>query len=332
MKMTVAEISKLLNGEIRGKEDTIITGIAPITEASPEDATFLLNQKYAKHIQDTAAGCIISEWAINTNKTVILVKNVQSAFIRLLELIYEERKERKTGIHPTAVVEAGAVTEEEVYVGPHAVISSGAIIKKGATISAGCFIGSNVKIGAGSYLYPFVTVYENCVLGDRVIIHAGSVIGSDGFGFVKTKEKTNKKIPHIGNVVIGDDVEIGSNTSIDRATMGSTVIGSGTKIDNLVHVAHNVKIGRNCLIAGQTGFAGSTVIGDNVTIAAQCGVADHLTIGNDIIMGARTGVVNNLDSGQVVSGFPARPHMRNMRIMAIIDKLPELYEKIRGKK
>ena len=214
---------------------------------------------------------------------------------------------------------------DNVAIGPYVVIEPGATIGSGATIMAHCYIGYSAAVGGQSLLYPSVTIRELVQVGSRVIIHSGTVIGSDGFGFVPGRGG-HTKIPQIGTVVIGDDVEIGANTAIDRATTGATTIGKGTKIDNLVHIAHNVHIGEHCFIAGQTGIAGSARIGNFVTFAGQSGAVGHITIGDGATIAGRAAVIGNVAPGETVSGYPARPHREAMKIEVLIRKLPEMYE------
>jgi UDP-3-O-[3-hydroxymyristoyl] glucosamine N-acyltransferase len=208
-------------------------------------------------------------------------------------------------------------------------VERGAVVEAGAIIYSGCFIGANARVGSGSLLYPNVVLREDTQVGARCIIHAGAVLGADGYGFA-TIEGRQRKIPQIGRVVVEDDVEIGANVTIDRATVGETRVGAGTKIDNLVHIAHNVQIGRDCLIVAQVGISGSTKVGDRVTLAGQVGIVGHLTIGDGAVVAAQSGVMNDVEPGAVLFGSPARPHREAMKLQAIFGKLPEIYEAIRS--
>jgi UDP-3-O-[3-hydroxymyristoyl] glucosamine N-acyltransferase len=229
----------------------------------------------------------------------------------------------QAAIDPTVKLGAG------VAIGPFAVIENGAVIGDGTVIYSGCFIGANSKVGKNSILYPNVVIREEITVGDRAIIHSGTVLGSDGYGFA-TIEGKHQKIPQIGRVVVEDDVEIGANVTVDRATTGETRIGAGTKIDNLVHIAHNVRIGRDCLIVAQVGISGSTTIGNRVTLAGQVGVVGHVHIGDGAIITAQSGIMNDVAPGEVLFGSPARLHREAMKLQAIFGKLPEIYSAIKA--
>jgi UDP-3-O-[3-hydroxymyristoyl] glucosamine N-acyltransferase len=330
MKITAIKLAELVGGELNGSPELVVTGAAGLDEAGPSDVSFLANPKYADKLAETRAGLLfITEKTPVSGKSTIKVKNPQLAFAKVLELIAPEiNPPEKPGIHPTAVVSKNARIGKDVFVGPFAVIEDGASVGSGTAIRAHCFIGRKSTIGSSSLIYPNVTIRENVAIGDRAVIHSGTVIGSDGFGFV-AEGKSHHKIPQLGGVEIGNDVEIGANCTIDRATFDKTRIGDGTKFDNLVHIAHNVQIGRNCLIAGQTGIAGSVKIGDNVVFGGQSGSTGHVTIGNNAIIAGRGAVINDIPEGQIVSGYPARPHREAMKIEAIIHKLPELYERLK---
>lgn len=218
---------------------------------------------------------------------------------------------------------------KDVTMGPYTVLSDGVKLADNVYISSEVYLGNNVRIGKGSFIHPRVTILDNTIVGEKVIIHSGTVIGSDGFGFAKKEDGSYYKIPQVGKVVIEDEVEIGANVAIDRATIGETRIGSGCKIDNLVHIAHNVTLGRNVAIVGLVGISGSSTIGDGVILAGQAGVTDHVRIGNNTIVAAKSGVTKNIGPNQFVSGFPARPHSKQKRIKAIINQLPQLLERVR---
>ncbi len=330
MKLKLSEITRVIDGELFGNPNALITGASPIKDAGPSDITFISHPRFEKFVETTHAGCIVAEKKYGTQKNFIIVKNPLESFIKILEIISDEKEERTSGIHPSAAISKDAKLGKNVSIGAYAVICDGVSVGDDTSIMAGCYIGTASSIGKECRFFPSVVVYDRCVIGDRVMIHSGSVIGSDGFGYIKSGP-LNKKIPQVGIVKIGDDVEIGSNTSIDKATLGTTEIGNGTKIDNLVQIAHNVKIGKNCLIASQTGIAGSTSVGDGVTMAGQVGISGHLNIGDGAIIGAQAGVIGDVKPNEVVSGYPARPHMKAMRLYALIEKLPEIYRKVSGK-
>jgi len=261
-------------------------------------------------------------------KPILRTENPRLAFAQILG-IFTPQVQRFSGIHPTTIMGKGVKIGEGVTLGPYVVLGDGVKIEKGVYLSCGVYIGNRVVIGKKSFLHPRVTVLDDTVIGEEVIIHSGTVIGSDGFGFVKKEDGSYYKIPQTGRVVIGDRVEIGANVAIDRATIGETRIGSGCKIDNLVHIAHNVSLGENVAIVALVGISGSSTLGDGVVMAGQAGVTEHVTIGNNTIVAAKSGVTKNIAPGSFVSGFPARPHSRQKRIKAIIDHLPEFIQRIR---
>ncbi|MBD3271979.1 MAG: UDP-3-O-(3-hydroxymyristoyl)glucosamine N-acyltransferase, partial [Elusimicrobia bacterium] len=298
MKKTIAEIMRIVDGSVlQGSTDTMITGAAGLGDAGEHDISFLGNTKYHNLLRTTKAGAVIVDRkpAIEDSfkPTLILVKRPDVAFAEILHIIDQEHHGPKTGIHPTATIDQTAIVDAHTYIGPHVVVEAGAHIQTGCCIGAGSYIGEQVSMGKGSLVHPRVSVLRGSRIGERVIIHSGSVIGSDGYGFV-TVDRRHRKIPQIGNVEIGNDVEIGANVTIDRGTTGATRIGDGTKMDNLVHVAHNVQIGKNCLIIAQVGISGSTIVGDSVTIAGQAGLIGHVTIGDGSIIGAQAGVIGNI--------------------------------------
>ena len=333
MKLSAKEIAALVEGKLYGDPDAVVTGAAGLDEAARSDISFLGNQKYLPLVFTTEAGVLILPEKIEGLKqTIIAVKNPQLAFAKVLTVIEKERKPiAEKGVNSTAIIGRNVKLGHEITIGPFTVIEDNAIIGTSTKVLAQVFIGAGSKIGHGCLIYPNVTIGENISIGNNVIIHSGTVLGSDGFGFVPTSAG-HFKIPQLGSVEIGDDVEIGSNVSIDRATTGKTKIGKGTKIDNLVHVAHNVMIGEHCLITGQNGFAGSSVIGNFVTFGAQAGVAGHLKIGDGATIAGRAGVISDVGPNEVVSGFPARRHKDEMKKLAIINKLPEMYEHFKKQK
>ena len=327
MKIKLGEIASVIEGQVVGDADHLINGVSQIQDANSGTITFLSNPAYRKYLDITDADAIIvEEKSLLKEKMGIVVKNSQFAMAKTLRLFNPVKKE-KPFIDPNASISKYA------SIGKNVSISSGACIKKGVRIGDGCKIGSNAFIGEDASLgnncelHPNVSIYNNVSIGSRVIIHSGTTIGSDGFGYV-TINNIHEKIPQTGDVVIKDDVEIGSNCSIDRATIGSTNVGEMTKIDNLVHIAHNVKIGKGCLITAGFAVAGSTEIGDFCTFAGQVGVAPHLKIGNNSIVASKSGVTRSLKGENTYAGFPARDIKEHNRRQALINEIGRLREKL----
>lgn len=332
IQKTVAELAELAGGRFEGDGAYVVRGASGLDEAGPEDVSFLGNPKYAQAASKSNAGALFlpaSDAAeLSTqSKNRIFVEDPQYAFSLVLRLIDEARPKPPAVISTKAELHHSVKTGPNVAVGAFSVIERGAAIAEGTTVGPQCYIGENVKIGRFCKIYPQVVIREGCVIGDRVIIHSGTVIGSDGYGF-STDRKTGKhrKIPQLGNVVVGDDVEIQANVAIDRAVIGSTTIGSGTKIDNLVQIGHNVQVGKDCLFVSQTGIAGSCVIGDRVILAGQAGLAGHLKIGEGAIVMAQAGIMADVEKGQIVFGSPARPRREAFKLQALYGRLPELFE------
>jgi UDP-3-O-[3-hydroxymyristoyl] glucosamine N-acyltransferase len=333
--LTVSEIAALVGGRASGEEGRVVSSVAEVDAAGPDDAASFHNMKYVTAAQAAPAGCLLVPPAAKdapcAAKAKIVVEDPQAAFAVLLGLIEAARHARtpsgvsaKASVHPAANLGAG------VRVGDFSVVEAGATIGDGTTILPQCYVGENARIGRDCLLYPRVVVRDGCVLGDRVTIHPGAVIGADGFGFT-TNRKTGRhtKIPQIGNVVIGDGVEIGANTTIDRATLDSTVVESGAQIDNLVQIAHNVRIGRDAVVVSQVGVAGSTIVGNNVVLAGQAGIAGHLTIGDGAIITAQTGVMSDVPPKAMLFGSPGRPHREAFKLQALYGRLPELNERLK---
>lgn len=328
MHVTLEEIARLIGAKVAGESGLIITGLAGIKEAKEGDITFLANLKYAALVNLTqASAVIVPENFEAPGKILLKVGNPSLAFSKIAQAFAGANIKHPYGIHPAAVVAKNSRLAENVSVGACAVVEEGAVIGKGTIIYPNVFIGSSVKIGDNCLIYSNVSVRENVEIGDRVIIHCGTVVGSDGFGFV-TVDGKHEKVPQTGTVVVGDDVEIGACVTIDRARFGKTMIGAGTKVDNLVQIAHNVIIGKNCIIVAQVGIAGSTVLGDNVTLAGQVGVAGHLKIGNNVIVAAQSGVSKSIPDNSAVFGSPAKPFDQAKRLNACVGRLPVLYKRI----
>jgi UDP-3-O-[3-hydroxymyristoyl] glucosamine N-acyltransferase len=330
-KMNLGEVARYLNGELSGDATIRITGVAAIEDAQAGDLTFLVNPKYIPFLRTTSASAVIVGQKTEIPKTTIpLIKhlNPYMAFARALELFKGVCPDYPQGIHPTSVLGKDLVVESGVHIGPHVVVEDGTKIGQNSTILAGCFIGADSEIGEKSLIYPNVTIRENVRIGKKVIIHSGAVIGSDGFGFAREGIK-HYKIPQVGGVVIEDDVEIGANVTVDRATLGMTRIGRGTKIDNLVQIAHNVNIGENCIIAGQVGISGSTQIGDGSMIGGQVGMVGHIKIGKRVIVGAQSGVTKDVPEGTTIFGYPAREIHKTKRIEAHLSRLDLYVERLK---
>ncbi|HBG93680.1 MAG: UDP-3-O-(3-hydroxymyristoyl)glucosamine N-acyltransferase [Nitrospirae bacterium GWF2_44_13] len=325
--MKLREIAEMLGGELAGGPDIEIKGAAGISDAKDGDITFLSTAKLISEcIESKASAVIVKETVPEIKKPQLKVSNPQYAFARLLEHFYVKQF-IASGISEGAYVSAKAKIDKDVSIFPMAFIADDAAVGSRTVIYPGVFIGKDSSVGDECIIYPNVTIRENVKIGSRAIIHSGAVIGSDGFGYVMEKG-IHYKIPQIGGVIIGDDVEIGANVTIDRATTGNTIIGRGTKIDNLVHIAHNVKIGENSVIAAQTGVAGSTEIGNYVVFGGQVGVADHAKIDDGVMVGAQSGAMGHVTKG-IYSGSPMIPHRDWLKSMVIFAKLPELSKRIK---
>lgn len=328
MRKTLKEIAALIGGEVVGDAGTVITGVAGIKEASIGDITFVANAKYIPLIRETGASAIITSRDITSStKPIIRTDNPSLAFTKVVFLISPEQIRHPEGIHPTAILGKGVSLGKDVSLGAYVVIADNASIGANTVIYAGTFVGHDTKIGSGCLIYANVSIREKVSVGNRVIINSGTVIGSDGFGYVNI-EGRHQRIPQTGTVVIEDDVDIGANVTIDRARFDKTLIGEGTKIDNLVQIAHNVIIGKNCIIVAQAGISGSTVIGNNVTLAGQAGISGHLKIGDGAIVAAQGGVTKSVPANTIVSGYPAKPHDIAKKVNACVQNLPRLYETV----
>jgi UDP-3-O-[3-hydroxymyristoyl] glucosamine N-acyltransferase len=328
MKKTLSEIAQLIDGRILGDSEIEISGVNNIDDAIATEITFAVPPHLDKAAACLAGAVIVPENISVFAKPVIVVANPRVAFTKLLEIFTPKIRIEK-GIHSSAIIGRSVNLGQNVTIMPQVVIADGVSIGDNAIIYPHTYIGQEVSIGSETTIYPNVTIREHCKIGQRVILHSGAVIGSDGFGFV-TVQNRHQKVPQIGNVVIEDDVEVGANTTIDRATTGSTIVKRGTKIDNLVHLAHNVVVGENCFFVAQTGIAGSTQIGNNVTFAGQTGCNGHLNIGDNSVFAARSAPISDVPPGSFLAGFPARPHKEWLRSEAAMHKVPGMLKKIRA--
>jgi UDP-3-O-[3-hydroxymyristoyl] glucosamine N-acyltransferase len=330
MSYTLAEIADRIGGRLKGDGQIEIKGVSGLQEAQPGEISFLASRKYQQFLNSTRASAVIlpEREEIGLELPAILHVNPYFAFACAVKLFHPEKPNYPVGIHPTATLEKSVQLGKNVCVGPYTVIEGKVEIGDDCTILAGCFIGESTKIGKEVFLYPKVTVYHSCQIGNQVIIHSGAVIGSDGFGFAFEKGK-HHKIPQIGTVVIEDDVEIGANCTIDRAALGVTRIGRGTKLDNLVHLGHSVEVGENSILVAQVGIGGSTILGKYVTLAGQAGLVGHITLGDYVTVGAQGGVTKSIPAGTTVSGYPAREHKKAKKIEARLSHLPEYIGRIK---
>jgi UDP-3-O-[3-hydroxymyristoyl] glucosamine N-acyltransferase len=332
MEFTAKAIAAFLKGEVEGNPDVVVNDVSKIEEGKPGTLTFLANPKYAKYIYSTEASVVLVNKDFKPEKsiraTLIRVADAYQAMASLLELA-EQSRPIPTGVHPLAFISDSARIGKEVYIGPFSVIGDHVVIGDQVRIYPQVYVGENTNIGDHTLIYPGVRIYHACVIGKNCVIHAGTVIGSDGFGFAPKSDKDYKKIPQIGNVVIEDNVELGANCTIDRATMGSTLIKRGVKLDNMNHVAHNVIIGENTVIAAQSGIAGSTKIGSNCMFGGQVGIAPHIEVANGVKAAAQTGIAGSVTQPDVIlMGAPAFEAGPFRKSFVYFRKFPELVERI----
>ncbi|MFL5615582.1 MAG: UDP-3-O-(3-hydroxymyristoyl)glucosamine N-acyltransferase [Gemmatimonadaceae bacterium] len=328
--LTADVIATEIGGQLVGDPSTRVRGIAPLDRAKNEELSFLSSPKYAPLFASSQAGVVLVTPELVESPGVararIVVPRPHDALVSLIPRFYRLRR-AEPGIHPTVMIGRGAQFGVNVTIGPYAVIGSGVRIGERVIIGAHALIGDGVRVGDESHIYPSVTAYSGTIIGARVIVHAGARLGSDGFGYV-FREGRHEKIPHVGRCIIADDVEIGANTTIDRGSIDDTVIGAGTKIDNLVHIAHNCRIGRLCLIMAQVGIAGSARVEDGCVVAGQVGISGHHTIGAGATLAAQAGVFGDVPAGETWSGYPARPHKESLRAHATLFRLAPLMRQL----
>ena len=329
MGFTVDEIARRLNGKVEGNGSSEIRSVSSLGQARSGDLAFLGNPKYAPAMKATQASAVLvnEDWSGETQAVMIRVKNADAAFAQVASWLARPPVAFQPGIHPSAVVAGDAKLGAQVTVGPHCVIDSGAVIGDGTVLVAQCYVGSYCEVGRNCLFYPHATLREYTRVGDRVILHNGAVIGSDGFGYVKESGHW-KKVPQVGIVVLGDDVEIGANTTIDRARFGETRIANGVKLDNLIQIAHNVTVGEDTAMAAQVGVSGSAHIGRRVQLGGQVGVAGHLAIGDDAVVLAQSGVTKDIAPATIMFGTPAVPALEAKKLHAHTMRLPDLKRKV----
>lgn len=329
VSLTTGEIAQKIGATVEGDNQVKISGAAPIESAGPGDISFLANKLYKKFLETTNAGAVVID-----NDTACSLKSILRhpqpylAFSQIIDILYPAGDKQSSGVHPSAVVDKSANLSPTASIGPFCHIEANAKIGDGCCLVSSIYVGKNVAIDDNCLIYPGVMIMNDSQIGKNVIIHSSTVVGSDGFGFIPTPQGI-KKIQQIGWVEIGNDVEIGSNVSIDRGALGPTRIGDGTKIDNLVQIAHNVQTGKNCLIVSQVGISGSTKLGNNVVLAGQVGLVGHIEIGDGSMVGAQSGVAKSIPPGKKYFGYPAKEIMETKRIEASLSRLPELLKRVR---
>ncbi len=336
LNLTLAELSRITGAEAAAQTDVTVRELCSLEDAREGGICYLTSLDKTDFLKDLKASVLIVPEAAKGQElpfpgVLLYAKNPEWAFILLMKYVDTQKQKHTPGIHPTAVISPSAKLGADVSVGAYSVVEDGVTVGDGTVIFPQCYIGKNVVIGKHCCIYPQVVIREECVLKDYVILQAGAKIGSDGFGFT-FHEGRHQKIPQIGNVVLGNDVEVQSNSCIDRAKIASTYIGDNTKIDNLVQVGHNVKVGMSTIMCAQVGVAGTTDIGNGVILAGQVGLAGHMTIGDRVQIGAQSGVISSIPAGQVYFGYPAMPQREAFKQQAVLRKLPEMYKEFRAMK
>lgn len=332
MRISLRDVAALINARIDGDESLTVSGFGPIENAPAGSVTFLANPKYTSYIYTTQAAAVLVADSFVAEKplsvTLLRVPDPYSALAELMTAVRRMEQQLPSGLESPCRVPEGFELPEDAYIGAFAYIADGVQLAEGVKVFPGAYIGAGVQVGRDTVIRPGVKIYEGCRIGERCIIHAGAVVGADGFGFAPTPSGQYEKIPQLGNVIIEDDVEIGANTTVDRATFGSTRIGRGTKLDNLIQIAHNVQVGTDNVFASQVGIAGSAKIGDNNMIGGQVGIAGHITVGNGNQIGAQSGIPNTVGSGLRLMGYPAIDARRWAKNLVYVKKIPALMERI----
>jgi UDP-3-O-[3-hydroxymyristoyl] glucosamine N-acyltransferase len=330
-ELSVAEIAEAVNGRVEGGGTVRISGVAPLETAGPTELSFVANPRYRGYLQRTRAGAVLLPAELDGTAPEgvagIVVEDPHIALYRALQLLHPPIR-GEAGVHPTAVVDGTATVGEGVSIGPFAVVGPRSRIGAECRIGAQTVIGGDCDIGEGSLLHPHVTLYDGVRMGARCVIHSGARLGRDGFGFVWV-DGGHRKVPQIGGCVLGDDVEVGANANIDRGSIADTVVGSGAKVDSMVHLGHNVRVGRHVIVVAQVGVSGSTSIGDGAVLGGQAGIGGHLTIGAGARIGAQAGVTASVPEGATYSGYPARPHRESLRAQGGLARLPQLIARVR---
>lgn len=330
-ELTIAQVARLVDGVVEGDPERVVRGVKPLDEAGPDELTFVAEARYFPYIQASRAGAVLlareSDAPLADGATAVRVDDTRRALARILAALYPEDA-AQAGVHPTAVVEATAEVAPTASVGPYAVIGAGSRVGERARIGAQVVIGRRCQVAAEAVIHPHATLYDGVIVGERSIVHSGARLGADGFGYV-WEDGGHRKVPQVGICRIGADVEVGANTTIDRGSVGDTVVGDGTKIDNLVQIGHNCRIGRHVVIVSQVGISGSTRVGDGAVLGGQVGVGGHLEIGPGARIGAQAGVTASVAAGETVSGYPARPHREALRVQAATFRLPELMKRLK---
>ncbi|MFM2326450.1 MAG: hypothetical protein RIR31_652 [Bacteroidota bacterium] len=333
MQFSATQIAMMIGGKVEGNPDAAVASFGKIEEAQAGQLAFLANPKYEEYLYSTNATIVIVNESLELKQpitaTLIKVPDAYTSFAVLLDKYQQIQRQQLSGIQQPVYIAATAKTGNNVFIGAFAYLGEDVIVADGAKIYPNVFLGNHVIVGENSIIHPGVKIYHDCVIGKNVVIHAGTIIGSDGFGFAPQADGTYKKIPQIGNVIIEDDVEIGANSTIDRATMGSTLIKAGAKLDNLLQIGHNAEVGNNTIIAAQSGISGSTKIGNNVMIGGQAGIVGHITIGDGAKINAQSGVSKTLEPGKTVTGSPAFEYTAALRSQAASRKLPDLEKRIK---
>lgn len=326
--MSLNELASILGGSVHGPGNKPVKAIGIPSESDEQTICVIWSKKEYENLPDNSL-IVSNEEFFSPSMRGIEVRDPRRALVQLLNLA-EDKPERKLGIHPSAVISDTAVVDPEAFIGPACVIADSAVIAAGAVLEAQVYIGRDVHIGKNSFIEPGVVLYDRTIVGENTLIHANSVIAIDGFGFIPSRDGEEPvKIPQLGRVLIGDNVEIGACCTVDRGTLGDTIIRNGVKTDDHVHIAHNADIGKGCLLVAQVGIAGSSMLEDSVVMAARSGTADHVKVGKGAQVAAMGGAIKDVPPGAVVSGFPARDHKQNYRILALMQKLPELFKTVK---